>query len=121
VNIRARGGGRNARWTYSLPHEVFRCLSTSEEIVLTRMLLTRTKKQSPYSRHGSECVKAVQACEFAHMTSRAAEELLAYAPSAPHVMMRLRDATLRATAFKAEPSGNYMCDKMLFKIHYYVV
>jgi len=49
-------------------------------------------------RHGSECVKAVQACKFAHTTSRAVEELLACAPSAPHAMMRLWDAMLRATA-----------------------
>jgi len=49
-------------------------------------------------RHGGEFVKTVQACESAHKTSRVAEELLACAPSAPHAMMRLGDATLRAAA-----------------------
>ena len=41
-------------------------------------------------------MKAVQAFNSAHETSTAAEGLLA--SSAPHVMMQLRDATLRATA-----------------------
>ena len=47
-------------------------------------------------RHGGDCVKAVQAFNSAQDTSTAAEGLLA--SSAPHVMMRLRDATLRAAA-----------------------
>ena len=41
-------------------------------------------------------MKAVQAFNSAHETCTAAEGLLA--SSAPHVMMRLRDATLRAAA-----------------------
>ena len=59
-------------------------------------------------RHGGDCAKAAetlesadetaQAFESAHRTNRAAEELLACAPSAPDAMMRLRDATLRAAA-----------------------
>ena len=49
-------------------------------------------------RHGCECVKVVQAFESAHKTSRPAEELLACVPSAPHAMMQLRNATLRAAA-----------------------
>jgi len=47
-------------------------------------------------RHGGDCVKAVQAFNSAQETSTAAEGLLA--SSAPHVMMLLRDATLRAAA-----------------------
>ena len=47
-------------------------------------------------RHSGDCVKAVQAFNSAQETSTAAEGLLA--SSAPHVMMRLRDATLRAAA-----------------------
>jgi len=47
-------------------------------------------------RHSSECVKTVQAFESSHKTSKAAEGLLA--PSAPNVMMQLRDATPCAAA-----------------------
>jgi len=48
-------------------------------------------------RHGSECVKAVHACDSANhdRTSGAAEGLLACAPSTPDAMMRLRGATSR--------------------------
>jgi len=59
-------------------------------------------------KHGGDCAKAAktlesadetaQAFESAHRTSRAAEGLLACAPSAPDAMMRLRDATLHAAA-----------------------
>jgi len=47
-------------------------------------------------RHGGDCVKAVQAFNSVQETSTAAEGLLA--SSAPRVIMRLRDATLRAAA-----------------------
>ena len=47
-------------------------------------------------RHGGDCVKAVQAFNSAQETSTAAEGLLA--SSAPHVMMRPRNATLCAAA-----------------------
>ena len=59
-------------------------------------------------KHGGDCEKAAetlesadetaQAFESAHMTSRAAQGLLACAPSAPDAMMRLRNSTLCAAA-----------------------
>jgi len=48
--------------------------------------------------HGGECVKVIQASKFALESSRAAEALLACAPSSIYAMIRLRDATIRAAA-----------------------
>jgi len=72
-----------------------------EQVIITQSRITlcaclEELRSRIEERHGGDCVKAVQAFNSAQETSTAAEGLLA--SSAPHVMMRLKDATLRAAA-----------------------
>jgi len=78
------------------------CGTKQKKVLITQSCITlfaclEELRSRIEERHGSDCVKAVRlSTEGAHETSTSAEGLLA--SSAPHVMMRLRDATLRAAA-----------------------
>ena len=72
-----------------------------EQVIITQSRITlcaclEELRSRIEERHGGDCVKAVQAFNSVQETSTAAEGLLA--SSAPRVIMRLRDATLRAAA-----------------------
>mmetsp|Transcript_41971 Transcript_41971/g.61683 ORF Transcript_41971/g.61683 Transcript_41971/m.61683 type:complete len:298 (-) Transcript_41971:621-1514(-) len=75
------------------------CGTKQEQVIITQSCTTlcacvEELRSRIEERHGSDCVKAVQAFNSAQETSTAAEGLLA--SSAPHVMMWLSIATLRA-------------------------
>ena len=77
------------------------CGTKQEQVLITQSRTTlcaclEELRSRIEERHGGDCVKAVQAFKSAQETSTVAEGL--FASSAPHVMMWLRDATLRAAA-----------------------